>query len=91
MPKYKIDLVQTIYEGATVYVDADTQEEAEDKVYQMLEGDNPPQIEWKFADCQNNAEITSVEEWPPRRDEPPDTINTPSGVINLMDALRRTE
>jgi hypothetical protein len=77
--KYKIDLVQTIYEGATVYVDADSREEAEDKVYAMLEQTNePPQIEWKFTDCQNDAEITCVEEVPEGK------------VIDLMDAVRAT-
>src|SRR5262245_49197233 len=106
MPKYKIDLVQTIYEGATVYVDADSQQEAEDKVYAMLEQtNNPPQIEWKFADAQNDAEITCVEEYDPPPhvlDEPPlpqiDGVhvvefdrNDPEGtVINLMNALRAT-
>jgi hypothetical protein len=81
--KYKIDLVQTIYEGATVFVDADSQEEAEDKVYAMLEEvNNPdgsgPQIEWKFTDCQNDAEITCVEEMPEGK------------LIDLMSAVRAT-
>jgi hypothetical protein len=82
--KYRITLVQTIYEGATLDIEADTQRAAEE-IAQRMADEGSPAVEWKFAEAQGDPEITSVEEWPPQRDEPPEGT-----VINLIGALRRT-
>lgn len=72
--KYRIDLTQTVTEGATVYVEADTEEEAEAQVLDMLD-DGDGSIEWKFVEVEQDAEIIGLEEHPPVQDRGP-----PEGV-----------
>jgi hypothetical protein len=60
--KYRIDLVQTVTEGATVFVEADSQEEAEDAALELAKGNT---VEFRFIDSVDDMEIIGVEEWPP--------------------------
>jgi len=87
--KYRVTLVQTVTEGCFLEVEADDQEAAEKKALAIALGEHPDAFDpdkcpmWNFRDVVDNAEVTDCEEWPPQRDEPPDQINTPSGVIDL--------
>jgi hypothetical protein len=67
--KYRIDITQTVIEGATVYVEANSQEEAENAALQLAKGNT---VQFRFCDVVDDMEIINVEEWPPVHDpEPP--------------------
>jgi hypothetical protein len=82
MPKFKIELVQTVTEGCTLYVEADDQEAAENKALLIAYGEHPDAQDrdkcplWNFIEVVDDAEVVMAEEWPPERDEPPQGIVT---------------
>jgi len=58
MPKFRFGLTQTVIEGATVYIDALTQEAAEELVLgKAMQGD----VEWRFLEAQGDVEIVTVD------------------------------
>ena len=60
MSKYRIGIVQQVWEEATIDIDADTQEEAETKAMEKIKEGG---IEWRFLDvsADDGAEIVSCE------------------------------
>lgn len=71
--KYRIDLSQTVIQGATVFVEADSREEAEDAVLTLAE--DGAAVEWKFVDVVDDMEIVNIEECPPVNElEPPEGV-----------------
>lgn len=75
MTKYRVDFVQTVYEGCTVFVEADDQEAAEAKamaiVCEQSQDPEKPEFEWKFVEAEGDPEIVGCEEWPPIDDRDP--------------------
>ena len=71
MKKYRIDLVQTVVEGCTLFVDADDQEAAkkmaEAHAYSDKDQNGEPVI-WKFVDFVDAVEIIGCAEWPHERE-----------------------
>jgi len=74
--KYRVTIVQTVYEQATMDVEADDESAAERYVARLLEKTN--EFEYRFCDVASPAEVVYVEELPEGK------------VINLMAALRAT-
>lgn len=75
--KYRINCVQTVYEGATLFVEADTEEEAWTRAAALIEDGKDADgkdIEWKFLDADGVAEIVS-----PRRRR---SIRCPASLVN---------
>ena len=76
MPKFRIDLQQTVTEGCFVVVEADDEEAAEARALELAFSDNPKDdagdpIVWSFNDTISPAEIVGIEEWPPVNDPDP--------------------
>lgn len=68
--KYRVDLTQTVTEAATVYIEADCQEDAEKKAIDLAYGADPGQplpdpLDWRFIEVEGDIEVLSCEEWPP--------------------------
>ena len=55
MARWKVDLVQTVYESCTVYVEAETEERAEE-----LALEHSVEIEWRFDEV-NHREVISAQ------------------------------
>jgi hypothetical protein len=80
--KYRIDLVQTVTEGATVFVEAATEEEAEAQVLDMLDDGHSiaeGRIDWKFVEVEQDAEIIGLE--PVQDRGPPEGVE----IVSLED------
>ena len=58
MTKYRVDLVQTVYEGATLYVDADSEEQAGALALEHAYDDG---VQWRFTESVGNADIINIE------------------------------
>ncbi len=58
MARWIIDLVQTVHEGATMSIEAETQEQAEKLALDTVYSDNGP--EWNFLESEGNAEVVGV-------------------------------
>lgn len=89
--KYRIDLAQGVIEGATLFIEADNQEAAEELAMELAatgKDQNGEPFIWKFVDVDSPFEIIGAEEWPPVND--PDPELQPN-VIDLYAALKRTE
>lgn len=79
MPKYKVELMQKIYQTATLIITADDQELAEETASNIAHGVVEPQSDeekcvWIDDDVFGDMEILDVEEWPPVNEpDPPET------------------
>lgn len=63
MPRYRVGLVQTVVEEATVEIDADTPEEACMKAEREASlGLLEVEVEWTFVSTTNSIEVVSVDE-----------------------------
>lgn len=58
MSRYKVELIQTVYETATIFVEADNEENAELAALQAVEKE---EIEWIMADVVGDFEVTHCE------------------------------
>src|SRR4051812_44286008 len=52
MPKYRLGLIQTVVEGATVFVEAGDPEEAERLAIEMVNAGN---VEWRFLQAEEDG------------------------------------
>lgn len=59
MTKYRINLVQTVYESATLIIEAPNQETAE--WLALDRANNGEDMEWEFADVAGDVEIVNAE------------------------------
>lgn len=57
MTRFRIGLVQTVVEEATVFVEADSFEEAEQRAIAQA---NAGEVEWRFLDVTEPVEVVSV-------------------------------
>jgi hypothetical protein len=57
--KFKVGLVQSVTEGLTIYVEANSREEAEKLA---LEQANAGQGDWRFLDTEGEVEVVSVDQ-----------------------------
>ena len=66
MTIYRVDLVQTVIEETTIYIEANNKEDAaEQAIDRALTGED---VKWSFADCKDDRpEILAVE--PVKRSE----------------------
>lgn len=80
--KYRIDLVQTVVESATVEVEADSREAAEQEALDIATNGVTARlaIDWHFIEVEQDAQILLVEEVKPR-----------PNIIDLYKALKATE
>lgn len=79
MPKFRVELMQKVFETATMIIEADDQELAETTALNIASGVVEPQSEeekcvWQSDDVFGEMEVTHAEEWPPVNDpDPPET------------------
>lgn len=57
--KYRVGLVQTVTEGATLYIEADSFDEAERLAFEQA---NAGTVEWQFLDTFEPVEIVTLDE-----------------------------
>lgn len=59
--KYRIGVVQRVYEETTIEIEADNPEQAEEKASAALNAGN---AEWRFLECDNHCpyEFVSIDE-----------------------------
>jgi hypothetical protein len=74
--KYRVRILQTVYEEANVDVEAENEDAAWRYVRTLLEQTN--QFDYRLCDIASPAEVVGIEEVPEGK------------VINLMTALRTT-
>lgn len=60
---YRVELIQTVYEGASVYIEADNPERAEELALRKANGlSEEGNVRWKFVDTHGDIEVTEVAE-----------------------------
>lgn len=63
MTLYRIGLMQTVYEGADVYIEANNKEEAEELAMKQAEGHlTAGHVEWKFVEALGDIEVVEVDQ-----------------------------
>lgn len=67
MPKFKVDLAQTVHERTTLYIDADSEELAEQTALNIARGVIEPQTlqetpDWRCDEVQEEAEVIACQE-----------------------------
>ena len=81
MTLYRVDLVQTVVEETTVYIEANNEEDAADKA--MAKSLSEDEVGWEFCDTKNDPEVISVtpverpdlaEKWARAKDDILDTL-----------------
>jgi hypothetical protein len=73
MATYRIGLIQTVIEEATILVEAMSPEEAEEHAIKQI-NDGKADIEWSFLEALPSTEVTSVDLLHPEVDDPRDFV-----------------
>ena len=62
MPRFRIELVQSVVETTVVWIEANNEQQAEELALELAGTGEPVDAEWRFKDMLGGIEILSVQQ-----------------------------